>query len=104
MLQLEIGVAREFTIVQGDAIVLTNIAITPYPRGVLCHQTFFAMFLGDDIDDTCDGIATIKGARGSLHNLDLLDVMRINQGEVVLTTIVAIEPMTIDEYQHVGIS
>ena len=104
MLQLEVGITRELTIVQGDAIVLTNVTVAPYPRGVLCHQTFLAMFLGDDIDNACDGITTIEGTRGSLHNLNLFDVMRINQSEVVLTTIVAIEPMTIDEDQHIGIA
>ena len=84
--------------------MLADVAIAPHPRGVLCHQSLLTMFLGDDIDDTCDGVAAIERTRGSLHNLYLLDVMRVDEGEVVLTTIVAIEPTPVNQNQYVGVA
>ena len=62
------------------------------------------MLLGDDIDDTSDGIASVERTRGSLHDFYLLDVMRIDKSQIVLASIIAIESMTINQNEHIRIA
>ena len=58
VLQLEIGIALHLTKSQSQSVVLTDITIAPYPRAVLCKQSFVVL-LGDHIDDASDGILAI---------------------------------------------
>ena len=104
VLQLEVGVARQLAIVQGDAVVLTYIAIRAYTRGVLQHSPFLTMLLRDDIDYARYGIRAIEGARSSLHNLYLLYVMRVDEREVVLATVVAVQPPAVNQYQYIRVA
>ena len=62
------------------------------------------MFLGDDVDHTSDGIATIEGRGCTLHNLYLLDVVRIYQRQVVLTTIIAMQSSAVYQNQHIRVA
>ena len=84
--------------------MLTDVTIGTNTRGVLKHHTLFAMFLGDDVDHTSDGIATIEGRGCTLHNLYLLDVVRINQRQVVLTAIITMQSSAVYQNQHIRVA
>ena len=104
VLQLEVGIAGELAVVQGETVMLTDVTIRANTRGVLKHHTLFAMFLGDDVDHTSDGIATIEGRGCTLHNLYLLDVVRINQRQVVLTAIITMQSSAVYQNQHIRVA
>ena len=62
------------------------------------------MLLRNDIDHTRDGIRAIEGTRSTLHDLNLLDVLGINQRQIVLSAHIAMDALTIDQYQYIVIS
>ena len=62
------------------------------------------MTFGDDVDDTSDGIGTIERRGSSLHNFNLLDVVRVNESEVVLASVVSVNAFAIDEDEDVVVA
>ena len=104
MLQLEIGVAAQFAEVQRDAVVLTQFAIAATSCGVLQKDSLRAVLLGDDVDHTGNGITSIECRRGSLHNLNPLDVVRVDESEVILATIVTMNALAVDEDEDVVVA
>ena len=84
--------------------MLANVAITAQTRGVLKHHALFAVLLGNDVDDTCNSIAAIECTRRPLHNLNLLDIVRINEREVVLVAIITMQTPSVNQYQHIRVT
>ena len=103
VLQLEVRIASEFPDGKAHTVVLTDITIAPYPRAVLCKQSF-VMLLGNHIDNASDGIRAIERTGGTLHNLDLLDVVRIDEIQVVLTTHVSMNALTVNKDQDIVVT
>ena len=62
------------------------------------------MLLRDDVDHARDGIRAVEGRRSSLHNLNLLDVVRVDEREVVVAAIVAVQAFAIDQYEDIGVA
>ena len=103
MLQVEVGVALHLANRQAKTIVLAHIAIAAHTRGVLHHQSAVAL-LRDDVDDSGYGIRAIERRRGPFHNLNLLDVVRVDESQVVLSAHVAMNALAIDEDEDVGVA
>lgn len=59
------------------------------------------MLLRDDVDHSSYGVASVERRGGSLHNLDALDVGRIQQVEVVLPTHVAVHALAVNQDKDV---
>ena len=62
------------------------------------------MLLGNDVDDAGHRVATVERTLRPLHNLNLLNVLRVNQAEVVLAAHVAMNALAVDEYQYVVVA
>ena len=59
------------------------------------------MLPGDDVDDTRNGIGAVEGGRRSLDDFDALYVVWVYQRELVLASIVTMQPASVYENQHV---
>ena len=84
--------------------MLANVAIRAYAAGVLDHQSLLGVLAGDDVDDAGYGIRAVERRRGPLHYLDALDVVRVDEREVVLAAVVAMQAPAVNEYEHVGVA
>ena len=62
------------------------------------------MLLRDDVDDASHRIAAVQGTLRPFDNLDALDVVRVNQSEVVLTTHVTMQTFTVHQDKYVGVA
>ena len=83
--------------------MLSYVAIAADARRVLHEQSAVAL-LGDDVDDTRDGIASIERRRGPFDNLYLLDVVRVDESEIVLTAHVAVDALAVDKDKDIGVA
>ena len=104
MLQLEIGVAAQLAEIQSDAVVLAQFAIGTASCGVLEQETFRVVLLRDDVHHTCDGITSVECRGSSFHNLNLLDVVRVDESEVILPAIVTMDAFAVDENEDVVVA
>ena len=59
------------------------------------------MLLRDDVDYSGYGVASVERRGGPFHNLDALDVGRIQQVEVVLPTHVAVHALAVNQDKDV---
>ena len=100
---MEVRVTLQLTEGQCQAIVLTQVAITAATGGVL-EQKSLVMLLRDDIDNTRYSIRAVKSTRRTLHDLDLLDVLGIDEREVVLTTHITMNALAVDQYQDIVVA
>ena len=62
------------------------------------------MLAGDDVDDARNGIGTVECTRRSFYNFYLLDVLRVDETQVVLAAVVAVQTTTVDEDEHVAVA
>ena len=104
MLKLEISVAAQSAKIQGDAVMLAKLAIGTASCGVLEEESFGGVLLRDDVHHTSDGITSVECRRGSLHNFNLLDIVWVNEPKVVLTTIVTMNALTVNEDEDVVVA
>ena len=104
MLGLKIGPAAPSSPVESEAVVLTNVTMTAHAGRVFEQQAFLAVLLGDDVDDTGNGIAAVERTRGALHYLDALDVVRVDQPKVVLSAHIAMQTFAVNHDQDITIS
>ncbi len=84
--------------------MLPYVAVGTGAAGVFRHQALFAVLAGDDVDDARYGIAAVKGAGGSLYDFYAVNVVRVDEAQVVLATVVAVQSPTVNEYEHIGIA
>ena len=63
-----------------------------------------SVLTGNDVDDACYGIAAVEGTGGSFHDFNALNVVRVNQCEVVLATVVTMQAPPVYQYQDVGVA
>ena len=56
------------------------------------------MLTGDNIDDSGYGIASIECRRGTLDNLDALNIVGVDKSEVVLSAYITMQALTVDEH------
>ena len=84
--------------------MLTHVAIATHACGVFNQQTFFAVFLGDDVYYTCNGIRAIERTRRTLHDFDFLDILRVNQRQVILPAHVAMDALAVNQNQDVAVA
>ena len=83
--------------------MLAQIAIAATTRGVF-NQESLVVLLHNDIHHTRYRIRAVEGTRRSLHNLDLLDVLGVDEREVVLTTHITMNALTVDQHKDVVIT
>ncbi len=62
------------------------------------------MFLGDDVDDSGYRIRAIEGARRTLHDFYLVDVVRIDERQVVLAAHVAMDALAVNQDQDIAVA
>ncbi len=103
MLHLEIGVAVPTAASYADAVMLSDVSVASHPGGILQQQAVVVLF-GYDVDDSGYGVAAVKGRRRTLHYLYLLDVLRIDKLEIVVSANVSVKPLSVHHNQDVGIS
>ena len=104
VLQLEVGQRRELADGEAYAVVLAPVVVAAAARGVLEQEAVAVVLTGDDVDHAGNGIGTIEGRRCALDNLDALDARRVDEAEVVLPTVVAVQALAVDQYKHIGIA
>ena len=84
--------------------MLAKVIMRPISCTVVGIDAHVGVFLGDDIDNTGYGIAAIERTLGTLHYLNLLDVLRVDKSKVVLTAHVAVDALAVDEYQDIVVA
>ena len=62
------------------------------------------VFLSNDVHHSCNGIATIESRRCSLHDFDSLNVVRVDEPEVVLSSHIAMNALAVDEDENVVVA
>ena len=114
-LQLEIGLRREVAKPQRHAVMLAQVIVRAVSRdivGIYAHYSPLPrwrgvggeFFLRDDIDDAGHRITSVQRTLRALHDLNLLDVVRVNQPQVVLTTHITVDALAVDEYQNIRVA
>ena len=114
-LQLEIGLGTELAKPQRHAVMLTQVVVRAIARDIVGIHTHYSplarwrgvegeAFLRDDIDDTGHRVTSIQRTLSTLHNLNLLDVVRVNQTQVVLTAHVTVNALAVNEYQDIRVT
>ena len=104
VLQLEVGAACPPSSLEAHTGMLAHIVVAAIACCALSVAWVLLMFTGDDIDDTCHGVAAIQGRLRSLDNLYALYILRINKSEVVLSAHVAMYAFAIYQYEDVGVA
>ena len=84
--------------------MLAQFAIGTASCGVLEQETFRVVLLRDDVHHTCDGITSVECRGSSFHNLNLLDVVRVDESEVILPAIVTMDAFAVDENEDVVVA
>ena len=102
MLQLEVGVALQFADGDAQAVVLTKVAIAA-TTGTVLNEQALVVLLGDDVHHAGNGIRAVEGRCRSLHDFNLLDVVRIDERQVVLTAHVAVNALAVNQNKDIGI-
>ena len=62
------------------------------------------MFFRYDVYHSGHGVGSVECRLCSLHDFDALDVVRVNQSEVVLASVVTVYSLSVDENQNVVVS
>ena len=96
VLQLKVGQRRNLADGEAYAVVLAPVVVAAATRGVLEQEAVAVVLAGDDVDHAGNGIGTIEGRRGAFDNLDALDARRVDEAEVVLPAVVAVQALAID--------
>ena len=104
MLELEVGQRAEAAVFQADGVVLAQVPIRAATRAVLQQQAFLAVLARDDVDHAGDGVAAVEGGGSALDNLDLFDVARIDQRQVVFAAHVAVDALAVDQDQDIAVA
>ena len=104
VLQLEVGIAGELAVVQRESVMLTDVTIRTNSRGILKHQTLFAMLFRDNVNHTCDGIRTVECRGCTLHNFNLLNIVGIDEGKIILSTIVTMQTTSVYQNQYIRVA
>jgi len=88
---------------QSHGVVLSQVAVRAAARLVL-RQPALRGLARDDVDDACDGIASVQCRGGSLHNFYAFDACRVDETEVVLAAVVAVDALAVDEDEDVRVA
>ena len=75
--------------------MLAQVVMRSIARAVVHIDSCLSMFLGDDVDDAGHRVATVQRTLGTLHNLYLLDVVRVNETKVVLAAHIAMNALAV---------
>ena len=84
--------------------MLAQVVMCHVARAVVGINACLGVLLGDDVDDAGHRIAAVERTLGTLHNLYLLDVLRVNKAKVVLAAHVAMDALAVYEYQDVAVA
>ena len=104
MLYLNVGITVQLAIAESDAVMLSHIPIATHTGGVLQQESFMMTVTGDDIDHAGDGIRAVEGRGSTLHHLYLLDVLWVDQRQIILTTVVTMDALTIDKDEDIRVA
>ena len=103
-LQLKVCLRVELTDRETHRVVLAQVVVRTIASAVISIDPFLGMFLGNDVDDACHCVRTIKCTLRTLHDFYLLDVVRVYQAQVVLTTYVTVDALAVNQYQDVAVA
>ena len=62
------------------------------------------MLLCNDVDHSGNGVTAVERRTCTLHDFDTVNVLRIYQSQVVFTTVVAVNALSVNEYQDVAVA
>ena len=62
------------------------------------------MLFSDNVYDTSHSIASIQGTLRALYNLYAFYIVRVNESQVVLTTHIAVNTLSVDKDKNVVIT
>ena len=103
MLELEVGKAPPFSAGQSDGVVLAQVVIRTVSGGVFNQDALIVLF-GDDVHNSSHGVASVECRRGALHNLNPLNVLRVDERQVVFSSHVAVNPLSVNENEDVVVA
>ena len=103
-LQLEVRLAVEFAQGECHRVMLAQVVMCAVARAVVHIETSLVVLLRNDVDDAGHRVATVQRTLRTLHNLYLLDVLRVNQPQVVLTAHIAVDALAVHQYQDIAVA
>ena len=103
-LQLEVRLAVEFAQGECHRVMLAQVVMRAVARAVVHIEPRLGMLLRDDVDDTGHCVTTVQRTLRTLHNLNLLDVLRVDESKVVLTAHVAVDALAVHQYQDIAVA
>ena len=103
VLQLEVRVTPQLADGDAQTVMLAQIAVAATTGAVLNEQPLVVL-LGDDVHHASYGIRAVECRRGSLHYLNLLDVLWVYEAQVVLPAHVAVYAFAVNQHQDIGVA
>ena len=100
---MQVGVALHGAEGNADGVVLAQVAIAA-AAGLVLQRDAALRLAGDDVDDTGDGVGAIQGRGRSLDDLDAVDAGRVDDAQVVLSAIVAVQPLAVHQNEHIRVA
>ena len=94
MAEVDAGHRFQFAVAEAETGALPYVAMLAHTGGIGEFHLLPAL-LGDDIDDSGDGIAAVERRGGAFHNLDALYVGGIQLVEVVLSADVPVHAFAV---------
>ena len=84
--------------------MLAKVVVHTVTCTVIGIKSLLGMFSGDYIDNASHCIAAIEGTLRSLYDFYTLDVLRIYQAKVVLSSHIAMKSLAVHKHQNIGIA